>query len=222
MNYEIQNPRQWHIARDEYTILIACEYSGAVRDAFIDRGFTSAISCDLIPSESNKGGHTQGDVCEYLDANWDMVIAFPPCTRLCNSGVRWLRERDLWDELDQAAAFFSKCLNANARYVAVENPIMHKHAIKRIGRKHDFSIQPYEFGVPESKRTCFWTRNLPRLMPTEILSTYNQSVWRMGPSKNRAKERSRTHKKIAEAIALQWGEYMFRMDNAIPFEGELF
>lgn len=184
-------------------ILIACEFSGAVRDAFIRRGHR-AISCDLLPSEKN-GPHIRADVSKYLDERWDMVIAHPPCTYLANSGVRWLyRDSDRWDLLDKAAEFFLKCLNANARYVAVENPVMHKHAVERIGRRQDFTVQPYEFGDPFQKRTCFWTRNLPALVPTRVVSERVQESYLMPPSKDRAKLRSKTYPGIAEAMAEQW------------------
>ena len=119
-----------------------------------------AVSCDLLPTEA-PGPHIEGDVTEQLRKPWDLVIAHPLCTRLCNSGVRWLHERDLWSELDEAAGFFRLCLEANAPCVAVENPIMHKYGRERVGRGHDFSVQPWQFGDPDKKRTCFWTRNLP-------------------------------------------------------------
>jgi len=135
------------------TWLIACEYSGRVRDAFLARGI-DAVSCDLLPSEAD-GPHIQGDVTEQLRRRWAGVIAHPPCTRLCNSGVRWLAERDLWQEMRQGAAFFLACLNANASRVAVENPVMHGYAREIIGRGPDFTVQPWQFGDPAKKRTCF-------------------------------------------------------------------
>lgn len=187
-------------------VLVACEYSGRVRDAFIRRGH-DAISCDLLPTET-PGPHIQGDVSELLRQPWDLVVAHPPCTRLCNSGVRWLHERNLWAELDEAVAFFMSCLNANSPRVAVENPVMHKHAAKVIG-KPSFTVQPWQFGDNERKRTCFWTRGLPPLVPTSDLdgSTAGHSIHRAPPGIDRWKNRSRTFQGIADAMAEQWGNH---------------
>lgn len=184
-------------------ILIACEYSGRVRDAFKAKGH-DVVSCDLLPTEI-PGNHIQGDVLPELQKKWDMVIAHPPCTRLCNSGVRWLHERDLWEEMREGAEFFLKCLNANAPLVAVENPLMHKHAIKIIGRKEDFWVQPYQHGEPYTKRTCFWTKGLPALIPTQIMTERTPAVHYASPGPDRWKERSRTYQGIADAMAAQWG-----------------
>lgn len=185
-------------------VLVACEYSGRVRDAFIRRGH-DAVSCDLLPTEQ-PGPHVQGDVRELLQKPWDLVVAHPPCTRLCNSGVRWLHERNLWGELDEAVNFFLACLNANAPRVAVENPVMHKYARDRIGPA-SFTVQPWQFGDNEKKRTCFWTRGLPPLFPTSDLdgSTAGNSVHRAPPGPERWKDRSRTFLGLADAIADQWG-----------------
>ena len=186
------------------TILVAFEQSGTVRDAFIQQGY-DAVSCDLMPSDS-PGPHYQCDVRELLQWQWGMVIAHPPCTRLANSGVSWLHRRNLWDDLDEACDLFLASLNANAPLVAVENPTMHRYAIQRIGRKPDFAVHPYHFGDPASKRTCFWTRGLPDLMPTNIISGADNS-WMMslGPSEDRAKVRSKTFTGMAEAMVQQWG-----------------
>ena len=187
-------------------VLIACEFSGTVRDAFISRGH-DAISCDLLPTESD-GPHIQGDVREVLNEPWDLVIAHPPCTRLCNSGVRWLHERNLWKEMEEAARFFFDCLVANSDRVAVENPIMHKYAKKIIGRGPDFTCQPWQFGDAAKKRTCFWTRGLEPLRPTSNMTGKDavQEVHLMSPSKDRWKKRSITYQGIANAMADQWGE----------------
>ena len=187
-------------------VLIACEFSGTVRDAFISRGH-DAISCDLLPTESD-GPHIQGDVREVLKMPWDLVIAHPPCTRLCNSGVRWLHERNLWKEMEEAARFFFDCLVANSDRVAVENPIMHKYAKKIIGRGPDFTCQPWQFGDAAKKRTCFWTRGLEPLRPTSNMTGKDavQEVHLMSPSKDRWKKRSITYQGIANAMADQWGE----------------
>lgn len=183
--------------------LVACEYSGRVRDALLAVG-VDAVSCDLLESEVD-GPHIVGDVREQLRRRWDGVVAHPPCTRLCNSGVRWLWERDLWDEMREGAAFFLECLNANAGVVAVENPVMHRYGREIVGAP-SFSVQPWQFGDNYKKRTCFWTRGLPKLRPTSDLdgSTAVAEVHRLGPSKDRWKQRSRTYPGIAQAIAEQW------------------
>jgi hypothetical protein len=185
-------------------VLVACEYSGRVRDAFLARGH-DAISCDLLPTEA-PGPHIQGDVRPLLRQRWDMVVAHPPCTRLCNSGVRWLAERDLWADMREAAAFFLECLNANAPLVAVENPVMHRYAREIVGR-HDFTVQPWQFGDPARKRTCFWTRGLPPLAPTSAMTAADAKpeCHHASPGPERWKLRSRTYPGIAEAIADQWG-----------------
>jgi hypothetical protein len=187
-------------------ILVACEYSGRVRDALIRNGH-DAISCDLLPDENFPAGpHYQGDVLPLLREPWDMVIAHPPCTRLCNSGVRWLHERDLWDEMRDGAEFFLACLNANAPRVAVENPVMHRYAREIVGRGPDFTVQPWQFGDPAKKRTCFWTRGLPPLRPTSDMTDADAvaECHLASPGPDRWKERSRTYLGIARAIADQW------------------
>lgn len=133
------------------------------------------------------------------------MIAHPPCTRLCNSGVRWLAERNLWAELDEAARFFKVLLLAKIPRIAVENPIMHKYALERIGVKHTQSIQPWQFGHGETKETRLWLKNLPPLQPTNIVKGREPRVHYASPGKNRWKERSITYKGIAEAMADQWG-----------------
>jgi hypothetical protein len=185
------------------TVLVACEFSGTVRDAFIANKI-DAVSADLLPTES-AGPHIQGDVTSLLKKKWRMVIAHPPCTRLANSGVRWLHERNLWKELEQAARFFRACLDANAPLVAVENPVMHKHAVELIGRKHSFTIQPWQFGEPFTNRTCVWCANLPPLRPVKIVRTRKAQCHLESPGKLRWKKRSSTYPGIAKAIADQWG-----------------
>ena len=185
-------------------VLVACEFSGVVRDAFIARGH-DAISCDLLPSDT-PGPHVQGDVRPLLREPWDLVIAHPPCTYLCNSGVRWLHsDHARWEKLDEAAVFFRACLDANALHVAVENPVMHGHARERVGRGHSFSVHPWQFGHGETKRTCFWTRGLPSLVPTNVVSGREQRIHKMTPGPDRWKARSLTFTGIAEAMADQWG-----------------
>ncbi len=185
-------------------VLVACEYSGRVRQAFRDRGH-DAWSCDLLPAEDDRAFHIQGDVRPLLRERWDIVIAHPTCTRLTNSGVRWLHERQLWKELEQAAEFFRDCLNANADGVAVENPIPHKYALQLIGRDYDQIIQPWQFGHGETKATCLWLNGLPKLTPTNIVEGREARVHRMSPGPDRWKERSRTYQGIADAMAEQWG-----------------
>jgi hypothetical protein len=187
-------------------VLVACEYSGRVRDAFRALGH-DAISCDLLPSEA-LGPHIQGDVTDLLREPWDLVIAHPSCTYLANSGVRWLHtDPSRWAELDAGAAFFRACLNANAPRVAVENPVMHSYGRERVGRGPDFTVQPWQFGDNFKKRTCFWTRGLPPLVPTSDLDgkTARAECHLASPGPNRWKDRSRTYPGLARAMAEQWG-----------------
>ena len=186
------------------TWLIACEYSGRVRDAMLAQGI-DAVSCDLLPTEID-GPHIVGNVSELMRKRWAGVIAHPPCTRLCNSGVRWLAERDLWADMRDGAAFFLECLNANAPLVAVENPVMHKYAREVVGRGPDFTVQPWQFGDPAKKRTCFWTRGLPPLTATSDMqaSEARADCHLASPGPDRWKERSRTYPGLAQAIATQW------------------
>ena len=134
-----------------------------------------------------------------------MMIAHPPCTRLTNSGVRWLHERDLWNELDQSCLFFSQLLNAPIERIAIENPIPHKYALDRIGKKYDPIIQPHWFGHGETKATCLWLKNLPKLEPTDPVSGRTARVHLASSGPDRWKERSRTLPGIAEAFAAKWG-----------------
>jgi hypothetical protein len=187
-------------------VLVACEYSGRVRDAFLRRGH-DAISCDFLPTEV-PGPHYQGDVRFLLYGHdWDLVVAHPPCTRLCNSGVRWLHERNLWAEMERAAEFFKEILDCPASRVAVENPVMHRYAREIIGEGPAFTVQPWQFGDPAKKRTCFWTKGLPPLRPTSTMTAADARAdcHLASPGPDRWKERSRTYPGIAEAIAEQWG-----------------
>ena len=185
-------------------VLVACEFSGIVREAFKAKGH-DAWSCDLLPTEI-PGQHIQGDVLEILDNGWDLMIAHPPCTRLTNSGVRWLDERDLWDDMQRDAHFFLTLLSVNIPKIAVENPIPHKYARDVIG-KYDQIIQPWQFGHPETKATCLWLKNLPKLQPTNIVEGREQRIWKASPGPDRWKERSRTFPGIAAAMAEQWGRW---------------
>lgn len=190
-------------------VLVACEFSGIVRNAFIRRGH-DAWSCDLLPSEQ-EGPHYQGSVFdliygpeEYLGKSWDLMIAHWPCTRLCNSGVRWLAGRNLWGEMRESAQNFRRLLTADIPRICVENPIPHKYALEIIGRKYDQIIQPWQFGHGETKATCLWLKNLP-LKPTNIVKGRAARVHRESPGPERWKNRSRTLTGIAEAMADQWG-----------------
>ena len=184
-------------------VLVACEHSGIVRDAFTARGH-DAMSADILPTES-PGPHYQGDVRDVLHQNWDMIIAHPPCTRLTNAGVRWIHERNLWDELDDACDFFRMFLDHPCPRVAIENPIMHKHAIERIGRRQDQVVQPWQHGHGETKAIALWLKGLPLLQPTDSVEGREARVHRMPPGPDRAKARSRFFEGVAKAMADQWG-----------------
>lgn len=188
-------------------VLIACEFSGVVRRAFqkvSDK--LDVYSCDLLPAEDNSKNHIQGDVTHYLNEGWSLMIAHPPCTRLCRSGVRWLHERDLWDELDIAANFFSLLLNSSIERTAIENPVMHKYAKQRIKNYRNYNqvIQPWQFGHNETKATCLWLKRLPPLRPTKRTTGRVSFIHSVPQSKNRWKIRSRTPTGIAKAMATQW------------------
>lgn len=186
-------------------VLVACEYSGIVRDSFLEGGHY-AMSCDLLESESDKGDHYVGDVRDVLYDDWDLMVAHPPCTYMANSGVRWLHERpSRWGKLDEAAELFRDILEAPIPKIAVENPVPHKYAVERIGRKYDQIVQPWQFGHGETKATCLWLKNLPPLEPTEVVEGREARVHRMPPGPERGKERSRFYRGIAKAMATQWG-----------------
>lgn len=208
-------------------VLVACEFSGIVRHAFTDRGF-DAWSCDLLPAEDRSNRHITGDVRTVLHDGWDLlIVAHPPCTRLTNSGVRWLHtpppgrtRADLWRELDEGAALFSALWNAPVRRVCAENPIMHRHARERIaGYAPPQIVQPWWFGDPQFKATGLHLRNLVPLVPTNRLNppatgTAEHRQWsrvhRMPPGPDRAKERSRFFPGIAAAMADQWGPLLLQ------------
>jgi len=183
-------------------VLVACEYSGIVRDAFIARGH-DAMSCDLLPTDQ-PGPHYQGDVFDVINDGWDMMIAHPPCTRLCNSGVSWLEKRNLWGDMKDGAAFFKRLMDSDILKIAIENPIPHRYALAEIGRRYDQIIQPWMFGHGETKATCLWLKNLPPLISTAFSSERIQRLHLLPPSETRAKERSKTYQGIADAMAQQW------------------
>ena len=188
-------------------ILVACEFSGIVRNAFIEQGH-DARSCDLLPTES-PGPHYQDNIFHVLTKTmyeWDLMIAHPPCTYLANSGVCWLHKQEgRMDKMFDGAMFFKALLEADIPKICIENPIMHKYAVEIIGRRQDQVIQPWMFGHPESKATCLWLKNLKPLIPTRVMSVREQRLHKLPPSPDRAKLRSITYKGIAEAMAEQWG-----------------
>lgn len=182
-------------------VLIACEFSGIVRDAFIKKGH-DAVSCDLLYSE-RPGPHIKGNVLKLLKDKWDLVVAHPPCTYLCNSGVRWLfEENGRWEKMVLASEFFNRFLELDTK-VCVENPIPHRYAKLKWG--YNQIIHPYQFGHIETKSICLWLKDLPPLTPT---TPYNnkryESISQEGPSTNRTRNRSRFFNGIAQAMAAQW------------------
>lgn len=179
-------------------VLVACEYSGKVRDAFLAAGH-DAMSCDLLPTEV-AGPHHQGDVLELLGLGWDLMIAHPPCTHLAVSGARWFRDK--LREQAEALVFVQALLDAPIPRIALENPVS---IISSRIRKPDQIIQPWQFGHGETKATCLWLKNLPKLIPTNVVEGREAKVHRMPPGPDRWKERSRTYSGVAQAMAAQWG-----------------
>ena len=184
-------------------ILIGCEFSGVVRDEFRKLGH-DAYSCDLLTTDANPKFHIQKDVRTILNDNWDLAIFFPPCTHLCVSGARWFKDKQT--EQQNALDFISRLLLCPIPKIALENPI---GVISTRIRKPDQIIQPYEYGHSETRATCLWLKNLPKLKPTKIMEVRNDNLTPSGqnklpPSKDRWKLRSRTYPGIAQAMALQW------------------
>ena len=179
-------------------VLVACEFSGIVREAFRAKGH-DAWSCDLLPTEI-PGQHIQGDILLVLNDNWDMMIAHPPCTHLAVSGARWFKFKK--QEQAEALEFVGLLLNADIEKIALENPVS---IISTYYRKPEQIIQPWQFGHGETKTTCLWLKNLPLLKPTSVVEGREQKIWRMPPSKDRGKLRSITYPGIAKAMADQWG-----------------
>lgn len=180
-------------------ILVACEFSGVVREAFRRKGH-DAWSCDLLPADDNSPHHIQGDCLELLEDGWDLMIAHPPCTHLAVSGARWWKDK----QKEQAAAikFVKDLMAANIPKWAIENPIS---LISTAIRKPDQIIQPWQYGHGETKATCLWLKNLPLLRPTKIVEGREARVHKLPPSKDRWKLRSITYQGIADAMADQWG-----------------
>jgi site-specific DNA-cytosine methylase len=182
-------------------VLIACEYSGTVRDAFIARGH-DAISCDLLPTDS-PGPHYQGDIFDIMDTGFDLMIAHPPCTHLSVSGARHFKEKIADGRQQEAIDFFMKLINCRIPRIAVENPIS---IMSTKYRKPDQIIQPWQFGHGETKATCLWLKGLSLLVPTDIVDGREARVHKLPPSVDRWKLRSTTYKGIAEAMAEQWSK----------------
>jgi len=181
-------------------VLIACECSGVVRRAFRKRGH-DAFSCDLQPADDGSPFHIQGDVLPILDGEWDLVIAFPPCTDLCVSGARWFPAKRADGSQRRSIDFFMAFTDLACHW-AIENPI---GIMSSVYRKPDQIIQPWQFGHGETKATCLWLHGLPPLVPTDIVTGREARIHRMAPSPERAKLRSQTYEGIGEAMASQWG-----------------
>ena len=194
-------------------ILVACEYSGRVRDAFIARGH-DAMSCDLLPTDA-PGPHYQGDVRDVMsDGTWDMMIAHPECTYHTNSGVSWLhKDPSRWVRLFDAADFFVELLNAPIPKICIENPIPHKYSVRLVGTKYTQIIQPWMHGHTETKATCLWLKGLDKMEETDnvreqmklLPKNQQQRLHYLPPSEDRWKLRSTTFQGIASAMAEQWG-----------------
>jgi hypothetical protein len=209
------------LTADPLRVLVACEYSGAVRDAFRALGH-DAMSCDLLPTDV-PGPHHQGDVAPLLAQQWDILIAFPPCTYLCSSGMHWTVRGKRDPQLTEDALDFVRLLlAANAKHIALENPV---GCISTRIRKPDCIIHPWEHGHPESKTTCLWLKNLPKLTPTNVLQKPASGRWenmtptgqnKLDPSKDRWKERSKTYAGIASAMAAQWSAYALSQRGNFP------
>lgn len=180
-------------------VLVACEFSGIVRDAFRKLGH-DAWSCDLLDCERDPTYHIKGDVVPILKQNWDLMIAHPPCTHLAVSGARWWFVKK--EQQARAIEFVKLLMDSPVDKIALENPI---GILSTVVRKPDQIIQPWEFGHGETKATCLWLKNLPKLIPTNIVEGREARIHKMPPSATRWKDRSRTYTGIAEAMAMQWG-----------------
>ena len=192
-------------------VLIACEFSGVVRDAFIRRGH-NAVSCDLLPTEQ-PGPHVQGDVLDMLGEGWDLMIAHPPCTHLAVSGARWFKDKRA--EQMEALRFVQALMDAPIPRICIENPVS---IISSRIHKPDQIIQPWQFGHGETKATCLWLKNLPKLQPTQQVDGRDDRIHRMPPGPDRWRERSRTYSGIAAAMADQWGSLATLLDAGPEIE----
>lgn len=185
-------------------VLVACESSGATRDAFRALGH-DAWSCDLLPADTDPTFHIQGDCLPVIAQGWDLVIGHPPCTHLASSGAKWWKEKRADGRQAQGIALFLSMVDLcekHAKAYALENPV---GIMSTVYRKPDQIIQPWQFGHGEMKTTCLWTKNLPLLVPTDIVEGREQKIWKMSPGPLRWKMRSKTYEGIARAFAEQWG-----------------
>ena len=197
-------------------VLVGCEESQVVCEEFLKLGH-DAYSCDIIPTSGNRPDrHLQMDIYDALSLKeWDMGIFFTPCTYSCNSGVRWLAKdgkiinQQRYEQMKIYTKMLRDCLNS-MKFTACENPIPHRYALGEIGRKYDQTIQHWQFGHGETKRTCLWLNNLPHLIPTNIVSGREARIHKMAPGPERSKERSKTYPGIAKAMASQWSEYVLK------------
>jgi hypothetical protein len=206
-------------------VLIGCEFSGIVRDAFIEKGF-DAWSCDILPTE-RPGPHLQCDLLSVLNQGWDLAIFHPPCTYLTVAGARWFyhpedkhlpyeerRPHPLYpnrrQQQEDALEFVRKLMDAPIPHIAIENPIS---VISSRIQKPDQIIQPWMFGHGETKKTCLWLKDLPLLLPTNIVEGRENNIHKMAPSPERWRERSRTFEGIGKAMGEQWGDYLYNLDN---------
>lgn len=180
-------------------VLIACESSGVVRDAFI-RGGHDAMSCDLLETEQ-PGPHYKGDVREVINAQWDLMIAHPECTHLSVSGAAWFKEKKMDGRQARGISFFMEMIKADIPMIAVENPVC---IMSSLYQRPTQIIQPWQFGHGETKATCLWLKGLPSLIPTNIVPGREARIHKMPPGPDRWKERSRTYQGIADAMASQW------------------
>jgi hypothetical protein len=178
-------------------VLVACEFSGRVRDAFIRNG-CEAVSCDLLTTDQ-PGPHYQGDVFDIINDGWDLMVAHPPCTHLAVSGARWFHKKE--QEQREALDFVQRLMDAPIEQIAIENPVS---VISSRIRKPDQIIQPWMFGHGETKATCLWLKNLPQLQPTRIVEGRDNKIHRLPPSEHRWKLRSLTYQGIADAMGSQW------------------
>ncbi len=184
-------------------VLIACEFSGIVRDAFIEQGH-DAVSCDFLKNDNTRSAHIQGDILEVLDYGWDMMIAFPPCTYLCNGGTNWLNRKPEWrPNRELAAEFFMALVNAPIEKIAVENPI---GCMNTRYRKPDQVLRAWMFGHPYTKDICLWLKNLPELQPTSIVEKPHKKLdfWSDKRNPNGRSLKSVTFLGVADAMAKQW------------------
>lgn len=190
-------------------VLVACEFSGVVRDAFARHGH-DAWSCDLLPTES-AGQHLQADVREVLNLGWDLMVAHPPCTHLSVSGARHFEAKRLDGRQQSAVSFFMELARAPIPRIAIENPVC---IMSSLWRKPDQVVQPWMFGHGETKATCLWLKGLPLLQPTNVVEGREQRIWKLPPSEDRWKIRSATFPGLAEAMATQWGGFTLEMEAA--------